>query len=75
MTILQAFIISATLYITGLLIGRKLEKNKICNGLVGYVAEVNESNKQLESVTYYYSEDAYNQKLKELKENGVDYHE
>ena len=71
----KVLLISIAMYVAGILIGRKLEKDKVINGVVGVLAEINKNNSEIESVTYYYSEQAYDDKVKELKENGEEYYE
>ena len=75
MILWKTLLIAGVMYITGVLIGRRIEKNKILHGVIGVLAEINKSNKDVESVTYYYSEQAYDLKVKELKENGEEYYE
>lgn len=70
MILWKVLLISAIMYIVGIIVGKRLEKNNILHGVAGVLAEINQSNKCVESVTYYYSERAYDLKVKELKENG-----
>ena len=62
------------LYIIGFALGRKYEKDKILDGTVGVLAEVDKTSNLIDSVTYYYSKEAYDDKIKQLKENGEDYY-
>lgn len=63
------------LYIIGFLLGRKYERDSVLDGTVGVLAEFNKYNHQVESVTYYYSLEAYEGKIKQLKEDGEEYYE
>ena len=62
-------------YIIGFFLGRKYEKDSVVDGVIGVLAEIDKHSQAVESVTYYYSEDAYQNKVKELKETGADYYE
>ena len=63
------------LYIIGFFLGRKYEKDEMMDEVVGVLAEINKTTNQVETVTYYYSEKAYNDKIKYLKEVGEEYYE
>ena len=62
-------------YILGFFLGRKFEKDSVVDGVIGVLAEIDKNSQNVESVTYYYSEEAYQNKVKELKETGADYYE
>lgn len=63
------------LYTIGFLLGRKYEKDAIMDGVYGVLSQINKSNMLVDSVTYYYNKEVYDQKIKELKELGEDYYE
>ena len=63
------------LYIIGFLLGRKYEKDRILEGVYGVLSQINKTNFEVDSVTYYYSKDAYDAELKKLKELGEEYYE
>jgi hypothetical protein len=62
-------------YFIGFFIGRKYEKHKTTEGVIGVMAQINENNEKVESVTYFYSEDAYQEQVEELKNKGAKYYE
>jgi hypothetical protein len=62
-------------YFAGFFVGRKYEKDSFINKAYGVLAEIDKNNQEVESVTYYYSERAYEDKIRQLKESGVDYRE
>lgn len=66
---------AVALYILGFFLGRKYEKDKILDGVCAVVSEVNKHDMMVDSVTYYYNEEAYDAKIKELKENGKEYYD
>lgn len=71
--------LSLIAYVAGCLIGffcgKKYEKDSILDGAVGVIADIDKANEDVLAVTYYYSQEAYDHYIKELKENGVDYYE
>lgn len=71
----KLFILVYAVYLLGFFLGKKHERNKILDGTVGVLAQVNKNDLSVDSVTYYYSEDAYDSKIKELKESGEEYYE
>lgn len=58
------------LYIIGFLFGRHYEKDYIMEGVYGVMSKMDKDTMEIASVTYYYSEEAYNAEVKELKEKG-----
>ena len=66
---------AVTLYIVGFLLGRKYERDSILDETVGVMAQINKTNDEVESVTYFYSQTAYNTKIQELKDNGEEYYD
>lgn len=63
------------IYFLGFYLGRKYEQAEITEGVVGVLASINKYNDHVETVTYYYSQAAYDEKIKELKEQGEEYYE
>ena len=63
------------LYIIGFLLGRKYEKDNILDGVYGVLSQVNKNDLQIDSVTYYYTKEAYDEEIKRLKELGEEYYE
>jgi hypothetical protein len=63
------------LYIIGFFLGRKYERNAIMDGVYGVLSQINKDDLQVDSVTYYYTKKAYDEKIKELRESGEDYYE
>ena len=61
------------LYIIGFFLGRKYERDKVLDGVYAVLSEVNKYDMMVDSVTYYYSKEAYEEKIKELKEKGEEY--
>ena len=62
------------LYIVGFFLGRKYEKDAILDGVYGVLSQINKTDFQVDSVTYYYTKEAYDEKVKELRESGEDYY-
>lgn len=71
LTIIGAII----LYIIGFLLGRKYEKDAIMDGVYGVLSQINKSDMVVDSVTYYYTKEAYDEEIKRLKELGEEYYE
>lgn len=63
------------LYVVGFFLGRKYEKDLMLDGVYGVLSQVNKEDLQVDSITYYYTKEAYDEKIKELKELGEDYYE
>ena len=63
------------LYIIGFFLGRKYERDAIMDGVYGVLSQINKDDLQVDSVTYYYTKEAYDEKIKELRESGEDYYE
>ena len=59
-------------YFIGFLVGRHYEKDYIMEGVYGVMSKIDKNTMEIASVTYYYSEDAYNAEVQELKEKGQD---
>ena len=70
-----AFMITVAMYFVGFYLGRKYEQAAILEGSVGVMTEVDKSNFEVASVTYFYSQELYDAKLKELKDIGEEYYE
>ena len=66
---------ASLIYILGFLLGKKYEKDKMLDGVFAVLSEVNKNDMMVDSVTYYYSEEAYEAKIKELKEKGEEYYD
>lgn len=66
-------IVALTLYIIGFLLGRKWEKDKIMDGVYGVVSQVNKNDLMVDSVTYYYTKEAYDKVVEEFKQNGEEF--
>lgn len=60
------------LYIIGFLLGRKYEKDTILDGVHGVLSQINKDDLQVDSVTYYYSKEAYDIAVKTIKEFDKD---
>lgn len=71
LTIIGAMI----LYIIGFLLGRKYEKDSIMDGVYGVLSQINKNDMVVDSVTYYYTKEAYDEEIKRLKELGEEYYE
>ena len=63
------------LYIIGFLLGRKYEKDSILDGVYGVLSQVNKNDLQIDSVTYFYTQEAYDAEVKRIKELGEEYYE
>lgn len=63
------------LYIVGFMLGRKYEKDAIMDGVYGVLSQINKSDMAVDSVTYYYSKEAYDTEIERIKELGEDYYE
>jgi hypothetical protein len=63
------------IYFVGFYLGRKYEQAAILEDTVGVLAEVDKNNLEVTSVTYYYSQELYDAKVKELKDIGEEYYE
>lgn len=63
------------LYTVGFFLGRKYERDKVLDGVYAVLSEVNKYDMMVDSVTYYYSKEAYDEKIKELKEKGEEYYD
>ena len=61
------------LYIIGFLLGRKYERDAILDGVYGVLSQVDKEDLQVDSVTYYYSKEAYEKEVQRLKDLGEDY--
>ena len=70
-----SFIFIMIMYFLGFYLGRKYEQAAILEGTVGVLAEVDKNTLEVECVTYYYSQELYDTKVKELKDVGEDYYE
>ena len=55
-------------YFVGFFIGRKYERDTIFDRVEAVLAEIDAENDNVSSVTYYYSKDAYQSKIDELKQ-------
>ena len=65
-TIIGAFL----LYIIGFFLGRKYEKDSFLENVYGVMSQINKSSMAIESVTYYYTKEAYQDHMRKLKEIG-----
>lgn len=63
------------LYTIGFLLGRKYEKDSIMDGVYGVLSQINKNDMVVDSVTYYYTKEAYDEEIKRLKELGEEYYE
>lgn len=68
-------IVGILMYTIGFFLGRKYERDSVLEETVGVLAQINKHTLNVESVTYYYSKEAYDKQLKQLKENGEEYYE
>jgi hypothetical protein len=68
-------IVLVGIYLLGFFLGKKCERDAIMDETVGVLAEINKHNNEVETVTYYYSQEAYDAKIKQLKEDGEEYYE
>lgn len=75
MTMWITIIGAILLYVIGFFLGIKYERDSVLDDTVGVLAEINKYNHEVEAVTYYYSEEAYNKKIQQLKEDGEEYYE
>ena len=66
-------IIAIVLYIIGFFLGRKYESDDFMRRVYGVTYEFDKYKGTVDSVTYYYSQQAYDNKVKILKEQGEDY--
>ena len=62
-------------YIIGFLLGRKYEKDNILDGVYGVLSKVNKNDLQIDSITYFYTQEAYDEAIKRIKETGEEYYE
>lgn len=69
------FIGAIILYIVGFFLGRQYEQDSILDKTVGVMAQINKTNNEVESITYFYSKTAYDTKIQELKDNGEEYYD
>lgn len=60
------------LYVIGFLFGRQYERDCIMEGVYGVMSKMDKNTFRIDSVTYYYSESAYNTEIQKLKEEGKD---
>ena len=65
----------AVAYFIGFFLGRKYEKDILIKSAYGILETVSKDSLQIESLTYYYTKEAYNDAIKNLKEMGEDYYE
>ena len=56
------------LYIIGFFLGRKYERDAIMDGVYGVLSQINKNDMIVDSVTYYYTKEAYDEEIKRLKE-------
>lgn len=63
------------LYIIGFFLGRKYERDAIMDGVYGVLSQINKNDMIVDSVTYYYTKEAYDEEIKKLKELGEEYYE
>ena len=63
------------LYIIGFFLGRKYERDAIMDGVYGVLSQINKNDMIVDSVTYYYTKEAYDEEIKRLKELGEEYYE
>jgi hypothetical protein len=55
--------------------GRKYEKDAMVDGVYGVLSQVNKTDLQVDSVTYYYTKEAYDAEVERIKNLGEDYYE
>lgn len=63
------------LYFVGFLLGRKYEKDSILEDVYGVLSQINKNDMTVDSVTYYYTKEAYDAEVKRIKELGEEYYE
>lgn len=63
------------LYFVGFLLGRKYEKDSILEDVYGVLSQINKNDMTVDSVTYYYTKEAYDTEVKRIKELGEEYYE
>ena len=72
MILVYAVIIVTIGFVVGFWLGRDYEKNSMLEGVVGVTSHINQYNDAVEIVSYYYSEEAYNEEVRRLKEQGIE---
>lgn len=75
MILWKVLVIALVMYVVGVIVGRRWEKHHMLSGVVGYILAVDKNSGDLESVTYYFIQEAYDKKLKDSKEHGGEYRE
>lgn len=70
---ITTLIIAIVLYIIGFFLGRKYESDDFMRHVYGVTYEFDKHKGTVDSVTYYYNQQAYDNKVKILKEQGEDY--
>ena len=63
-------IIMVVIYIIGFFLGRKYERDVVMDGVYGVLSQVDASNSQVDSITYYYTKASYDAEVKRIKELG-----
>ena len=61
------------LYIIGFLLGRKCGMDTFTQGVYGVMSKINKFDKHVDSITYYYSKEAYQEELQQIKDLGMEY--
>ena len=64
------------LYGIGFWLGKKYQLDDIMNGVYGVLSQIDQTSLTVDSVTYYYSKEAYDKEVQRLKEEaGEEYYE
>lgn len=68
---LITLIIAIAVYFIGFWIGKIYERSQIYQDSIGVMVKTNKETRDIESITFYYTHEAYEDDIARLKEEGV----
>ena len=68
-------IIAIAVYFIGFWIGKVYERSRFYEDSVGMILRTNKETHDIESITYYYTDEAYEDDVAQLREKGVPFHD
>lgn len=63
------------MYILGFFLGRKYERDELYDSSVGVLVKFDKTSDEIDSITFYYSQEVYDDTIKQLKDSGDEYYE
>ena len=68
-------LVIATVYFIGVWIGKSYERSRIYGGSIGVILRTNKETRNVESITFYYTDEAYEDDVAQLREKGVPFYD